>query len=371
MQAPVQPDWAGRLARLQSALSAHSVDALVLSSPQSIRYVTGFAGSAGLVVIAADRAILITDGRYETVVRQELSAGRLGPVTLERVARRYDLALGEVVVRLGLGRVGFEAGHVTVATLGAWGRASGQTVWVATERLVEGMRLLKDDGEIAIMRKGARMISEVACQLGGIVKRGKTERAVAGEIERALERVGFSAPAFPTIVASGPNSALPHAHPTDRALAPNDLVVLDFGGVIDGYCLDLTRMAAVGAPSERGMALFTAVRAAHEAAIRAIRPGMLTSDVDAAARSVLETYGFGEAFVHSTGHGLGLDVHEAPRLGRPDPDAPETVEAGMVFTIEPGAYLEGIGGVRLEDDVFVVATGCEVLTTAPLDLLVV
>jgi Xaa-Pro aminopeptidase len=184
-----------------------------------------------------------------------------------------------------------------------------------------------------------------------------------------MERAGFSGPAFPTIVASGPNSALPHATPGGRRLAQGDLVVLDFGGVLGGYCVDLTRMAAVGRLAPQALALFDAVRDAHDAAIRHLAPGVTGAEVDAAARSVLEARGLGPAFLHGTGHGLGLDVHEAPRISR---GGAETVlAAGMVCTIEPGAYVEGLGGVRLEDDVLVTDTGRDVLTDAPRDLLVV
>jgi len=237
------------------------------------------------------------------------------------------------------------------------------------------------------LRAGAGAISDVARTLGEHVAPGRTEIDVARAIDRALERAGFSAPAFPTIVASGPNSALPHARPTDRRIAAGDLVLLDFGGVLDGYCVDLTRMAAVPPVASSLLALFDAVRDAQVAAFAAVRSGVVASMVDAAARGVLEARGYGKAFVHSTGHGLGLDVHEAPRIGRaPDPDdstAAEqpaagaadkkegTLAAGMVCTIEPGAYLDGLGGVRLEDDVLVTADGCEVLTTAPRDLMVV
>jgi Xaa-Pro aminopeptidase len=201
---------------------------------------------------------------------------------------------------------------------------------------------------------------------------GRTERQVAADIDAAMMRAGFSRPAFQTIVASGPNSALPHAHPGDRQIRNGDLVVLDFGGVLDGYCGDLTRMAAVGQVQANAQALVNAVRQAQDAALRTVRPGLLASDVDHAAREVLSNLGFGEAFLHATGHGLGLDLHEAPRIGRAtEPDRAVRLEAGMVCTIEPGAYVEGLGGARLEDDVVVTADGCEVLTDAPRDLVIV
>ena len=239
------------------------------------------------------------------------------------------------------------------------------------DNLVEKARLIKDEYEIALLRRGGALITKVIEALPAIVRPGRTERAIAADIERAMADVGFSAPAFETIVASGPNSALPHARPTDRSIGQGDLVMLDFGGVLDGYCVDVTRMSAVGPLTDRAMALFDAVKVATEAAIAAVRPGILTSDVDRAARDLLTARGLGDAFMHSTGHGLGLDVHEAPRVGRSDPEAHELMQPGMVFTIEPGAYIEGLGGVRLEDDVLVTETGSEVLTPAARDLLFV
>ncbi len=186
---------------------------------------------------------------------------------------------------------------------------------------------------------------------------------MAAEIEAAIREAGFSRPAFETIVASGPNSVLPHARPTDRPIQDGDPTVLDFGGVYDGYCVDLTRTVQLGAPSGSLRQLYGAVAEAQKAAIAAVRPGVACSAIDAAAREVLGRYGLAEAFGHGTGHGLGLEVHEEPRIARQSARLPDpVVEPGMVFTIEPGAYVSGVGGVRIEDDVLVTDTGCEVLT---------
>jgi len=324
-----------------------------------------------LLVITASVVRLITDGRYAFFVRQGMAEGAMAAVELDRVEKRYDLTLGEAVASLALDRVAFEPAHVTVATLRSWERAAPATSWIPADSIVENLRVIKDAFEIEVFRRGGALISGVIEALPSLVRAGRTERAVAGDIDEAIANAGFSGPAFETIVASGPNSALPHARPTDRSIGPGDLVVLDFGGVIDGYCVDVTRMSAVGPLSDRAMALFEAVKVATEAAIAAVRPGIPASDVDKAARDILIARGLGEAFMHSTGHGLGLDVHEAPRVGRSDPEAHELVKPGMVFTIEPGAYIEGTGGVRLEDDVLVTPTGSELLTRASRDLLFV
>lgn len=365
------PDWSGRLGRVRAALGTFHVDALVVSNATNIFYLTGFSGSAGLLVITDDDARLLLDGRYELVARQGRDTGTVAAVGIERVDGRYDQALGQVVQRLGPRKVGFEAAQVTVATLRGWEAAAAAAAWVATDRVVERLREIKDVFEIGILRRGGAMIGDVAGQLPAIVRAGRSEREVADDIDRAIRSAGFSRPAFDTIVASGPHSAHPHARPGDRVLASGDLVVLDFGGVLDGYCLDLTRMAAVGPISQDAQALFDAVLAAHRAAVESVSPSIQTWQVDRAARAVLEARGLGDAFLHSTGHGLGLEVHEAPRVGRADPDAPSVLEVGMVFTIEPGAYLEHVGGARVEDDLLVTSTGGELLTTAPRELLVV
>lgn len=375
MTVPVFPDYAGRLHRLQVWMEAQPLEALVISSTLNIRYLSGFSGSAGLLLVTPREARLLVDGRYETAAREGLSAGEISASAVERVEQRYDLTLGQAVARLGLRRVGFEAAGVTVATLGGWQRAADGIEWVPTESAVEDLRLIKDAAETEVFRRAGRALAGVAHRLPDLVARDRTERQIARAIDDALLDAGFSEPAFPTIVASGPNSARPHARPTDRMLTPGDLVVLDFGGVLDGYCVDLTRMAAVapvGAPAER---LYAAVRDAHDAALAAIRPGVEASAVDRAARGSLEAAGLGSAFVHGTGHGLGLEVHEAPRVGparEPRDETPPTVvREGMVFTVEPGAYVPEIGGARLEDDVLVTAEGGEVLTNAARGLLVV
>jgi Xaa-Pro aminopeptidase len=235
--------------------------------------------------------------------------------------------------------------------------------------LIERFRAVKDAAEISLLREAARRLTPVAATAIDSIGSGIPEKEVAAVIETALRRAGYERPAFDTIVASGPNSALPHYRAGDRALHDGDLVVLDFGGVLDGYCSDLTRTVTVGNPSPEARRLHTAVLEAQAAAIDAVKPGVTTADIDGAARQVLVGYGLGEAFGHGTGHGLGLDVHEEPRVSKPRPDVPpERLEPGMVFTIEPGAYVPGFGGVRIEDDVLVTETGCEVLTSVPREL---
>jgi Xaa-Pro aminopeptidase len=242
--------------------------------------------------------------------------------------------------------------------------------WTSTERVVEQPRLVKDASEIATLRDAAARLTGVAESAFRSIRSGVTEREVAGSIEMAMRAAGYERLAFDTIVASGPNAALPHYRAGTRILKPGDLVVLDFGGVLDGYCSDLTRTVSVGAPTPDALRLHAAVRDAQRAAMEAVKPGVSTTSVDGAARGLLESRGLGEAFGHGTGHGLGLEIHEEPRVGPPrSHSASVQLEPGMVFTIEPGAYLPGMGGVRIEDDVLVTGDGCEVLTSVPRELL--
>ena len=364
-----------RHAAIRRALETLGLDALIVTAPANIRYLTNHAGSAGTLVVAAGAIHLLVDFRYHESVRQlQASASACPTLRMWPVPASYDEALLECLAETGVTTVGFEAAHLTVARHEWLVRtAAARRVAVTlrpTERVVEQARVIKDDGEVAILREAARRLTPVARAAFDMVRPGTTERVVAARIESAIREAGFERPAFDTIVASGPNAALPHYRAGDRVFERGDVVVLDFGGVLDGYCSDLTRTVAVAPPSAEAHRVHQAVRDAQQAAIDAVRPGIATTDVDRAARRVLDAHGLGEAFGHGTGHGLGLDVHEEPRVTRPRADvAPVPLEPGMVFTIEPGAYLPGWGGVRIEDDVLVTARGCEVLTSVPYALI--
>ena len=359
---------------MRAALEAHGLDALVVTTPANIRYLANHVGTAGTLVVTKEAVHLLVDFRYQESVRfAQGSVAACPSLRTWPVPASYDEALVSTLVELGIRTAGIEAGHLTVArhewllsTLVA--RGVGITLR-STERLIERLRLVKDPFEVMSLRQAAERLSGVATEAFAAVAAGRTERDVAGVIEEALREAGYERPAFDTIVASGPNSALPHYRAGGRSLIPGDLVVLDFGGVLDGYCSDLTRTVSVGQPSPEASRLHAAVREAQAAAIGAVRPGVAATAVDSAARQVLVAHGLGEAFGHGTGHGLGLDVHEEPRVSQPRPDVPQTLlEPGMVFTIEPGAYLAGFGGVRIEDDVLVTENGYEVLTSVPRDL---
>jgi len=365
-----------RHVRVRAQMHDARLDALVVTHAPNVQYLTNHAATAGLVVVTADAVHLVSDFRYvEAIARLQASAHACPGLVAHKVPASYDEALIGLLRELGAVRVGIEAAHLSVARF-EWLRRTAEdrklsTALVQTERFIERLRIIKDPWELSAVRKSASRLNEVAEAAFSAVRAGTPERAVAGAIEQALRAAGFDRIAFDTIVASGPHAALPHHRSGDRCLAREDLVVLDFGGVLDGYCCDLTRTVAVGAVSPEATRIYEAVRDAQAAAIQAVRPGIPASDVDGAARAVLEARGLGEAFGHGTGHGLGLEVHEDPRVSRPQPDLPAAVlQPGMVLTIEPGAYVPGWGGVRIEDDVVVTAQGCEVVTTVARDLLI-
>jgi Xaa-Pro aminopeptidase len=354
-----------------------SLDALVVTALPNVLYLTNFTGTAAIVVLTSDRLFFLTDFRYVTAIADTRGTAHECPgLELVTVEGSYETKLAALLSEHPEARVGFEAAHLSVARHSWIARAlggEGRPTLVPTEGVVEAARVIKDDYEIAALREGARRLSRLAAGLLGGIGAGRTERELAALIDAGLRDAGFEKPAFDTIVAAGPNAALPHARPGERRLAEGDLVVLDFGGVYDSYCVDLTRTVSVGRASSRARAVYAAVLAAHDRAVHAVRPGVSRFAIDAAARDWLAGEGMGDAFGHGTGHGLGLEVHEEPRIGRRRADdvdtSNEAVRPGMVFTIEPGAYFPGWGGVRIEDDVLVSGDGVEVLTDVTTNLI--
>lgn len=355
------------------------VSRLLVTSLPNVTWLTGFDGSSAAVLLEPERVVLVTDRRYSDVA---LALTSHADVELVVVDHTYDETLAGLMAA-GAAPVGFEAGHLTVqrqrwleAALATAGRRAVSLV--PTMDVIEAGRVLKDEWEIGQLREAGRRLSAVAIGVLADLAPGQREQDVAQAVEAGLRRSGFSRPAFDTIVASGPRAALPHGRASDRVMAAGDLVVLDFGGVYGGYCVDLTRSVVLGRASAEAARVHGAVVQAQEAAIAALAPGVALSDVDLAARTVLASHGLADRFVHGTGHGLGLEVHEAPRVGpiRPAPHAPlpgtvvlpDVLAAGMVVTIEPGAYIPGWGGVRIEDDLLVTATGAERLTCVPVML---
>jgi len=373
---PPSAALAERHRRLRQALTTQAVDALVITSLPNIRYLTNHNGSAGVLVATTTAMHLIVHGVYTESVRvRQRTAEACPDLTLHDVPASYEAATLDTLAGLGVANVGFEAAHVSVSRHTWWAKtiaAQGLAIDLRpTEGVVESARVVKDANEIDTLRNSAGRLTPVTSAVLKALRVGMTERELAGVIEAEIRAAGYERLAFDPIVASGPNAALPHYRAGDRVIAEGDMVVLDFGGVLDGYCSDLTRTVSVGEPSDELRRVYGAVLDAQQAAIQAIRPGMATAAVDAAARDVLTERGLGEAFGHGTGHGLGLEIHEDPRLTRAASHAPTALEAGMVTTVEPGAYVPGWGGVRIEDDILVTANGYEILTNVPRHLQVV
>lgn len=366
-----------RLAVTRRTLAEEGLEALVVFGPANLAYLTNFGGSAGLAVVTPDAVHFLTDSRYVTAVADQQAGPAACPgLTLVPVDGSYDATLAALLVRLGHRRVGYESAHLTVARhqwlLQRLATDAPALSLQALEGWVERQRTVKDAYELGMLATAGTMLSAVTAQVLTLPRVGMTERALAWAIDTTIRDAGFEKTAFETIVASGPNSALPHARPTGRTLREGDLVVLDFGGVYDSYCVDLTRTVAMGRPGARAQEMHAAVREAHDRAVAAVAPGVSRFAVDAAARDHLVAVGMGDAFGHGTGHGLGLEVHELPRIGKRTPAADtrdESLAPGMVFTIEPGVYVPGVGGVRIEDDVRVTSTGVELLTAGTTALL--
>ena len=368
---------AARHAKLRQSLLTADLDGLVVTHLPNVFYLTNFLGTAGIAVMMRDRLHLLLDFRYSGAAKEFWDTPYGCPdADIVPVERTYDETLIALVKRLQPKRLGIEGTNVPVnrATHLTRGIGAGTEV-VATDSVVERLRLVKDAHEIDMLRRGAQLLSPVAVDIISDAKPGMKEQELAAKIDWRIKSAGFERCSFETIVASGPNSARPHAHAGGRVLREGDLVVLDFGGVYGGYCVDLTRTVAIGQPDAEMVRVYQAVLEAQTAAIAAVKPGVTAGDIDAAARGTLARHGLAEAFGHSTGHGLGVEIHETPRIGprreaAGDSPAPpdEAIEPGMVFTIEPGAYLPGWGGVRIEDDVLVTSDGVEVLTNVPTSL---
>lgn len=351
-----------RRRQLASQLRDRKLDALIVSSPPDIRYLSGFTGSNGLLLVSLDCALLFTDPRYRIQAAQEtdckvaVAKGPLFPA-LMKAARGLKLL-----------RIGFEHTRLTCQAFELL-KANlylGASLEPASG-LVESQRTVKSAGEISLIRRSVLTNSEAFRRALRKLRPGMRECDLAAELDYQMRRLGAEGPAFETVVASGPRTALPHARPTANTLARNQLLLIDVGASQDGYASDMTRMAFLGRPTRKVRHLYQAVLEAQLAAISAVRAGARAESVDRAARRVLRAHKLDRAFVHSTGHGLGLEIHEPPRLGRRDKTR---LAAGMVITIEPGAYLEGFGGVRIEDTVLVTSTGCEILTPTSKELLV-
>lgn len=342
-----------RLSRLRERLRKERLPALLVTDLSNVRYLTGFTGSSGNLLVSRREAVFVTDFRYRTQAAREVRSCR-------RVEQRGGLTetLAALVRKKGLRRLGFEGRHLVWQTHRDLGEMLPGVELTAVEGMVERLRMVKERGEIALLR---RAVAVAAVAYGTAARRlsGRSEREVAEGLERAMRLRGAEAPAFPPIVAGGRRGALPHASPGKRKIRKGDLVVLDFGARFGGYHSDISRTRLVGPGDRRSRNLYRVVAEAQRQALKAVRPGAAAASVDEAARAVIEKAGYGDSFGHATGHGVGLEVHEGPSVSARSEDL---LEKGMVFTVEPGIYVEHFGGVRIEDMVLVTGSGCEILT---------
>lgn len=346
-----------RIDALRGVMAEEQLDAMLVTAPTNIRYLTGFTGSAGIVAVTADDMVLVTDGRYTEQALSQVTESS-APARVEITSTEQRMVIEAALA--GARRVGLEADHVTWS---AQRRYSAE--WfpdldlVATAGLVEGLRRSKDPSELARMELAAAIADAALAEHRGDLLAGPTESEFALALDSTMRRLGASSTSFETIVASGPNGARPHARPTDRRLRSGDLVVLDFGCIVDGYCSDMTRTVAIGDVDDTCARMLEVVTSANAAGVAAVRAGVAACEVDAAARAVIAEAGWADAYTHGTGHGVGLDIHEAPRVAGTSTD---TLSPGDVVTVEPGVYLPAHGGVRMEDSVVVTPEGCRVLT---------
>jgi Xaa-Pro aminopeptidase len=362
-------DHKGRLRRLQQVLPAQHLDVLLIAHPPNVRYLCGFTGSAGALAISESSCVFFTDGRYTVQARSEVQGAKIvitrkGPLA---AAAEWLESNRRSLAGPGKCRVGIEAEHLTV---GARKRLRtglpSEFLLREAQPLVEQVRMIKEPEEIERIRDAVLLGASLFDRALKTIRPDARETDVAAEMEYAARRAGAEAMAFETIIAAGERSALPHGRASTAHIPEHGFVVCDFGVILTGYCSDMTRTVYVGRPSGDAKKIYDAVREAQQAAEAAVRPGVNVAEVDQAARKLLQNKGLARYFTHSTGHGVGLEVHEAPRVAA---GGTELLRPGMVITIEPGAYIPGKGGVRIEDMVVVTEGGCEVLTPTTKELI--
>ena len=352
-----------RLNQLRAFMTQNQLEAFLVTNRENCRYLSGFTGSSGALLITSETQYIVTDFRYFEQIEREVAGW-----VLWRQRMTLQEAVCGLLAQIKPHRLGFEADTMTVAQLQAYRKKGPKGMnWLATNQVVRDFRAIKDADEIEAIRQAQHITDEVAAYLPRLIEPGKTEKQVAWEVETLLRELGTNRPAFPIIVASGPNSSLPHFRRSDRVIRKNEMVVVDFGAVWNGYNSDMTRTYFTGKPSEEYKRIYMIVLEALDEAIQYIRAGMCSRSADAIARDVIIAHGYHEQFGHGLGHGIGLQVHESPAVSfRAEEN--ETLAAGNVITIEPGIYIPGWGGVRIEDMGVITEVGLEVLTGTTKDI---
>jgi Xaa-Pro aminopeptidase len=359
-------DIAPRLGRLRERIAGERLDALLVTKLPNVRYLTGFTGSAAMLLVAADDAVFVTDGRYTEQSKEQLGAASVDTEVRIEIGLTAAAQHGVLAAMVGPGaRLGLEDHSVTWADQRSFVATFEGAELVPAGALVEDLRRVKDPGEVDRIRRACAIADDAFQSLWARLADGITERQFALELEFAMRERGASGNSFDPIIAAGPNGAKPHARPSDRVIGRNELVVCDFGCIVDGYCSDMTRTVSLGDPGADAQHLYNVVLESQQAGRALVAANVACADIDRASRDVIADAGWAEAFSHSTGHGVGLEIHEAPRVAATGRD---TLVVSDVVTVEPGVYLPGIGGVRIEDTVVVTAAGSEPLTLTPKDL---
>ena len=348
--------------QIQAIVGEKSLEGILFFSPENIRYLTGFSGSEGYLLTGTDENLLLVDSRYITQAQDETKNCRV--ILLDEGIK----GVAAQIAARGWRRLGFEAQGISVALFEKLQENLQETELVSIKDEVARLRGLKGDNEISLIQQAVQIAEEAWKNVVGMVKSGTREDELALELEYCMKKGGAEGVAFDIIVAAGPRTALPHAQPTIRPIEEGDVVLFDFGARYRGYCCDESCTVVAGQATEEQKRIYTIVKDAHDKAIEQVKPGVKLAAIDAAARNHINQAGHGEHFGHGTGHGVGLAVHEWPTVGK---DSRDMAEEGMVFTVEPGVYIPGWGGIRIEDMVLVTTDGCEVLTKIPKDLMII
>lgn len=351
-----------RIDKLRLVMQEKGLKALLITNATNRLYMTGFTGSAGYVLITDTKAYLLTDFRYMTQAPQQAPAYEV----VEHAPKAMD-TVKQLLDQHGLKKVGFEQNDLTYGTYLATAQALSGIELIPTDGLVEQLRIIKDASELAVMQEAADLADRTFTHILNFLKPGAKELDIALEIEMFVRKNGAASTSFETIVASGERSALPHGKASDRILQSNEFVKMDYGAYYKNYCSDITRTVVLGKPTDKHKEIYNIVLEAQLEALDKIRPGMTGKEADALCRDVITRYGYGDYFGHGTGHGLGLEIHEEPRLSRL---GHTVLTPGMTVTVEPGIYLPGFGGVRIEDDIVITDTGIKIITQSSKDFIV-
>lgn len=351
-----------RVENLRNLFPSHEVDGVLITKAENRRYITGFTGSSGFVVISKERNILITDFRYIEQAQEQAPDFQIVDGSKDMVAKTK-----EIVDELGIKNLGFEIMGLSYHEYQEFEKKlSNITEMKPLEGIVEKLRVVKDEDEIALLQKAAEIADAAFDHILTVIKPGMSELEVSLELEYFMKKQGSSKNAFDIILASGPRSSLPHGIASNRIIQPNEFVKMDFGATYQGYHSDITRTVVVGEANDKMLEIYNIVKIAQQNVLDNIKAGMNTAEVDALARDIIAEHGYGDNFGHGLGHGVGLEIHEGPRVGSKDP---VVLEENMVITVEPGIYIPQFGGVRIEDDIVIKKDGCRILTTSPKELI--